>query len=167
MKTIIENNINKKQKTKQEIQKTIDIDFLKLCSNISNNSPDANTKVGCVIVKNNKILTTSCNNIINGAKINNERVNRPLKYIWLEHAERNAIYNASRKGISLDKATIYINWWPCVDCCRAIIQSGINRIVSEKPPDLDDKRWGEQFKHTFDLFKEAEVRIDYVKIIYT
>jgi len=55
------------------------------------------------------------------------------KYPYVEHAERNAIFNAARKGVSLDGAEIYIysekGYYPCDECTRAIIQSGIVRII--------------------------------------
>ena len=118
--------------------------------------------MGCIIVKNNEILSEACNDIINCAEITNERTTRPLKYVWIEHAERNAIYKAAKKGISLNNSTIYINWWPCVDCCRSVIQCGIKRIVAKDPPDINHPRWGEQFKHTYDLLRESNIEVSYM-----
>lgn len=55
------------------------------------------------------------------------------KYPYVEHAERNAIFNAARKGVALDGAEIYIyserGYYPCDECTRAIIQSGIKRVI--------------------------------------
>ena len=139
--------------------------MLQQCDIVSQNSRDANTKVGCVITRNDQILETGYNDLINNVVETPEKVTRPLKTIWIEHAERNAIYKAARKGLSLENSTIYLNWWPCVDCCRAIIQSGIIEIVSNNPPDLNDERWGEQFKHTLDLIKESGIKTTFVKKI--
>jgi dCMP deaminase len=54
-----------------------------------------------------------------------------VKYEWVEHGERNAIYNAARNGVSVRGATMYLNYAVecCCDCTRAIIQSGIKRVV--------------------------------------
>lgn len=139
--------------------------MLEQCDIVSKNSRDANTKVGCVITRNGQILETGYNDLINNVVETPEKVTRPLKTVWIEHAERNAIYKAARKGLSLENSTIYLNWWPCVDCCRAIIQSGIIEIVSNNPPDLNDERWGEQFKHTLDLVKESGIKTTFVKKI--
>jgi dCMP deaminase len=57
------------------------------------------------------------------------RHTRPNKYLWTEHAERNAIYNAASTGNILLGATLYVNGIPCADCARAIIQSGITKII--------------------------------------
>lgn len=55
------------------------------------------------------------------------------KYPYVEHAERNSIYNAARKGISLEGAVMSIysekGYYSCDECTRAIIQSGIKRVV--------------------------------------
>ena len=51
------------------------------------------------------------------------------KYLWVEHSERNAIYNAGRNGVSVIGCTLYVNWLPCEDCARAMIQSGISEVV--------------------------------------
>ncbi len=132
------------------------------CDIVSQNSRDANTKVGCVIIRNGTIIESGYNDLINKVVETPEKVTRPLKTIWIEHAERNAIYKAAKKGISLEDSTIYLNWWPCVDCCRAIIQCGIIEIVSNNPPDLNDERWGEQFKHTLELIKESGIKTTFV-----
>lgn len=61
---------------------------------------------------------------------------RPEKYQWVEHAERNAIYNAAREGVSLKGAKAYLNWEPvpCSECTRALIQAGIVEIIGPNIP---------------------------------
>ena len=51
------------------------------------------------------------------------------KYIWSCHAEQNAIFNAARIGIALKGCAIYVPWFPCVECTKAIIQSGITEVI--------------------------------------
>ena len=156
-------NMSLTQKDYKELLNKFHKQMLKQCETVSRNSRDANTKVGCVITRNGNIIESGFNDLINNVVETPERVSRPLKTIWVEHAERNAIYKAARKGISLENSTIYLNWWPCVDCCRAIIQSGIVEIVSDNPPDLNDERWGEQFKHTLDLIKESGIKTTFIE----
>jgi len=59
------------------------------------------------------------------------------KFFWIEHAERNAIYNAARTGVSLVGCTAYVNRFPCADCGRALIQSGIAQVVAPPIPSKD------------------------------
>jgi len=56
-----------------------------------------------------------------------ERLERPAKYLWLEHAERNAICNAARAGTATEACTIYVEIMPCMDCARAIVQAASRR----------------------------------------
>ena len=131
--------------------------MLTLCQQVAQDSPDSK-KVGCVITTpEDKVLVSACNDFVHGATQTPERLKRPTKYIWIEHAERNAIYKAAAAGIPLDGTTMYINWWPCIDCCRAIIQSGIKKIVSSNGPDFDHPRWGEQFRAAQQILDESDV----------
>lgn len=112
--------------------------FLSLASIVATRSKDPRTKVGAVIVKNNRVLSTG----YNGAPKNfpDEEVptssdtTLPLKdqkYSYICHAELNAIlnYNANR---DLDGATIYTTITPCHECAKLIAQSGITRAVYSK-----------------------------------
>jgi len=97
-------------------------------------SKDRSTKVGCLVLgPGNEPLSWGYNGFPRGADDNKEeRHERPLKYLWAEHAERNAIYNAARSGIKLLGSRMYVtSLCPCPDCARAIIQSGINKIYLE------------------------------------
>ena len=131
--------------------------LLGLCDTVAQQSPDS-TKVGCVITSSDgDILVTACNDFVHGAAHTEERLQRPMKYSWIEHAERNAIYAAAANGIPLDGTTMFINWWPCIDCCRGIIQSGIRKIVSSKGPDFDCPRWGSQFRVVQEMLDESGI----------
>lgn len=105
--------------------------FFNLIKVIKQKSKDPNTQVGCVIVgKNNQILSTGYNSFPCGINDNvDARKERPEKYLWIEHSERNAIYLAARSGTALEGATIYMEGIPCMDCARGIIQAGITRII--------------------------------------
>jgi len=112
--------------------------WIDVAQRVSEESKDRSTKVGCVIVSpDNTILSTGWNGFPRGVDDNDEaKHERPAKYDWTEHAERNAIFNAAREGIQLKNATAYLNWepYPCVPCMRALHQSGIVRIVGPNRP---------------------------------
>jgi dCMP deaminase len=94
--------------------------------------------VGAVIADDdNTVLATGYNGFPRGVDTDEEdRWERPAKYDWVEHAERNAIYNAARKGIKLLGSTMYLPFkaYPCAPCMRAIIQAGIKRLVCSDIP---------------------------------
>jgi dCMP deaminase len=138
--------------------------FIELATLAATRSKDRSTKVGCVIVgPDNEIRSTGYNGFPRG--INDdapERHERPAKYLWTEHAERNAIYNAARSGISLKGCRAFLPWFPCMDCARAIVQSGIVELIAYKP-DLKDQKWGREFVAAIEMFGEAGVSVRYVE----
>ena len=93
-----------------------------------------------------------------------ERLSRPDKYTWVEHAERNAIYTAARCGISLEGCTMYVDLMPCVDCARGIIQAGLREVVVSKSrmQTYSNLTYGEQNLLAASLLKEAEVLLRHV-----
>ena len=105
--------------------------FIGLCEHIASWSKDPSTQVGAVVANGrNKILSIGYNGFPIGVRDDiPQRFDRPQKYQWTEHAERNAIYSAAEEGISLKGSTLYCNYFPCSDCMRAVIQSGIIEIV--------------------------------------
>ena len=112
--------------------------WIDLAERISKESKDRSTKVGCVIVSaDNTILSTGWNGFPRGVNDDDAaKHERPAKYDWTEHSERNAVYNAAREGIKIKGATAYLNWepYPCVPCVRALHQAGIVRIVGPDRP---------------------------------
>lgn len=127
-------------------------------------SKDTSTKVGAVIVnERNTLLSLGWNGYPRGVDDSiAERQERPDKYRFTEHAERNAIYNAASTGTSLSGGKIYIPWFPCSDCARAIIQSGILTVVCKKPDAERDIRWIDDFNISNQMLKEAGINIEYV-----
>jgi dCMP deaminase len=126
-------------------------------------SKDPNTKVGAILLAPDsfQILSTGFNGICRGLKETEERWTRPLKYSWVAHAELNAIANAARSGVKIENSICIVTLFPCVECCKALIQSGIDTIISEQP-DLSNNRWGEDFKISLEMLQEAQVNIIYV-----
>ena len=127
-------------------------------------SKDKSHKVGCVIIdKDNRLVTQGYNGFPKGIDDNiEERHTRPLKYDYTEHAERNAIYNAARIGVSIKNCTLYTQLFPCVDCTRGIIQTGITTLVTHKP-DYTHHKYGEQWKRSMEMLKESGVEIRIIK----
>lgn len=140
--------------------------FVGLVDHISNWSKDRSSKVCAVIVSdNNAILSVGYNGFARGVDdTKEERYVRPIKYLYAEHAERNAIYNAAAHGISTRGTTMCMKWFPCADCARAIIQSGITTLVCEKPTEEDiNGRWGDHFKASLEMFDEVKMNMQYIE----
>ena len=132
---------------------------------VASKSKDPKTKIGAIIVKDKRIISTGYNGIPIG--VNDKipsRHERPEKYKWYEHGERNAIYSAARHGITLDKSILYTNAVPCADCARGIVQSGICAVYVHKQfNDMCELAQREQWKGhddvTYNLLSEAGIDI--------
>lgn len=81
---------------------------------------------------------------------------RPLKYQVVEHAERNAIFDAARHGVRTDGVTMVCPWAACADCARAIIQAGVKRLVRHQ---ADASSWDDSIQIGDNMMKQAGVEI--------
>ena len=141
--------------------------FLLIAENIKLKSKDKSTQIGAVIVgKNNEVLSTGYNSFPRG--LNDgiiERQERPEKYYWFEHAERNAIFNAARVGTPLDNSTIYLTSGPpCMDCARGIVNAGIKKVYCKTIDQCTTKNkdmWVESQNRTLQMFQECGVELIY------
>lgn len=89
---------------------------------------DPSTKHGCFCVGEDKsILSAGYNSPPKGSIDQNIPLTRPEKYIFMEHSERNSIYNAAKHGIKIDGSTFYITGRCCSECLRAMINSGAKK----------------------------------------
>ena len=99
----------------------------------SQRSKDPNTQVGaCIVDDQNRILSTGYNGFPQGCSDDDFPWNRDealgeTKYQFVVHAELNAILNA--RGKSLAGSKVYVALFPCNECAKAIIQSGISEVI--------------------------------------
>jgi dCMP deaminase len=138
--------------------------FIELLDSIAIKSKDR-TKTSAIIVgKENEIRSTGFNGFPRGVDESDlSKWEKPEKYFWAEHAERNAIYNAARMGTCINGCTIYVSHFPCVDCARAIIQSGIkNVIVSPKNLEAFKHKTSQYYEHesrTIEMFRQTKISL--------
>ena len=132
--------------TKSSIFKTMDIEvsysnniilskydkiYIKSVLELSKLSYCIKLQVGCIITKDNRIISNGYNGTLSKTDNNcEELVNDIFKTkISVFHAEENAIYNMLRNGISTVNCTLYCTHSPCIHCAKTIIGSGINKVV--------------------------------------
>ena len=138
--------------------------FINIAEQVKLKSKDRKTQIGVVVVgKDNEIVSTGYNSFPRGINDDiSERQERPEKYFWFEHAERNAIYNAARIGVSTLGTTMYMTCgMSCSDCARAIINSGVSKIVLRKGKGAKGDKWNESSIRSIQMFKEAGVIVEY------
>ena len=92
----------------------------------SSRSPCDRLKVGCVLVKNNRIISQGYNGFLPGAPHQSKVVNNHEQATV--HAEQNAITDCAKRGVSSDQCDAYITHYPCVNCMKILCASGIKNI---------------------------------------
>lgn len=102
--------------------------YMDIVIRVSQMSYSNRSKVGCVIVKDNNIISFGWNGTPNGFDNNCEDKNNTT-IPEVIHSEENAICKAARAGISIIESTMYLTLSPCFNCSKLIIQSGIRRVV--------------------------------------
>ena len=138
--------------------------FYNIAEQVKEKSKDERTKIGAVIVgKDKEIVSTGYNSFPRGIVDNRpERQERPEKYFWFEHAERNAIYNAARIGVSTEGCTMYLTCGvPCADCARGIINAGISRIFVMRGGGANSDKWKDSAERSLQMFEEAGVNVQW------
>jgi len=132
------------------------------------NSTDKSTQNGAFLIATESFfpvepLIFGCNHFPDGVIETPERWTRPLKYSFVEHAERDVIYKAARNGIGTDGLTMVVCWAACADCGRAIIEAGIKHVITHKVAEHDSPQWKESIAIADQMFKEAGIKVDRVE----
>lgn len=123
-------------------------------------STDPSSQNAALLVDpNGTIFVQAANYFPSGVEETPERWERPLKYSFVEHAERNAIYAAAADGFSTRGCTMYVPWFACADCARAIIQCGIVEVIGHDAPIHKSRQdWHKSVEVAEIMFKEAGVK---------
>lgn len=133
--------------------------FLALARVVAGWSRDPSTKVGAVAVRDRRVLGLAYNGLPVHVGDDPERLaNRELRLSMTVHAEANVIAFASRHGVCLAGATVYV--WPlmtCSQCAAQLIQAGINKVVV--PNVVEPQRWQDSFAAAKQMLAEAGVAV--------
>ena len=124
-----------------------------------NHSNDPSTQNAALLTDDGSgIIAMECNNIPKKVIDKDERWERPDKYHYVEHAERNVLYKAIKMGMATQGLTMYCPWYSCSDCARAIIQCGIKRVIGHKEYfDRTPDRWKESCGIGIEMMQEAGI----------
>jgi dCMP deaminase len=141
--------------------------WVKLAHEVASWSKDA-TQVGAVIVDQNRNPRGfGYNGIPRGLDDTDvQRHQKPIKNWMFEHAERNVLYACARNGISCDGCILVTTHFPCCDCTRGIIQSGITHVVVDQacmdPHSYFYQKWSEQITVSKHMLEEAGISVTLV-----
>lgn len=139
--------------------------FMRHAYLISSKSKDKRTKIGAVIVRDKHVISEGYNGMPIGVNDDlPERHERPEKYFWFEHGERNAVFSCARFGISCLGGVMYTQGIPCADCSRAVIQGGLSEVVVHAQWQSWEKqfgweKWIQSAERSKKMFEEAGIKI--------
>ena len=129
--------------------------FMSMALLISIRSSCHRLHVGCIIVKNNRVISAGYNGFISGLPHNS--VVRDGHEQNTVHAEQNAIVDAARRGVSLEGSTAYVTHYPCIVCSKLLIAAGIKKIIYHRDYKNDDL--------VYDLFHQSHIDVNKFKEI--
>ena len=137
--------------------------FMGIAKLVRERSEDPCCKVGACIVKDNKIISTG----YNGMPSRSEHGIYPWtkgdtdptknKYFYVVHAELNAILNSEK---SLKGATLYVTKFPCNECAKAIIQSGISKVIFTDDISLEKLQKDDEFSATYNMLMNSYIVVN-------
>lgn len=144
--------------------------FVELAMLVKEKSKDPSSKIGAVLVgEDNSIISTGFNGFPRGIDESiAARWERPLKYEFVSHAERNAIDNAARLGMRVKGSRLYLVGFgpptaPCTECAKTIIQAGVSEVIGAPyKPARDD--WMDSLNFSVRLLEEAGVKFREYKL---
>ena len=132
--------------------------FMQIADVVSSRSTCNRKKVGAVITKERRIVSTGYNGAPHGlphcSEVGCQMVNDHC--VRTTHAEQNAVIQCALHGVSSNNATVYSTASPCLICAKILVNAGIKRVVFKE-------KYGE--KEALELFDAAGVEVDYVETV--
>src|SRR5271169_1152043 len=111
-------------------------------------SPNRVRRVGAVLVAGDGTEIAACNTFPAGVRDLEERHEGDGRFVWMEHAERGAIFEAARRGIATAGGRLATTFFPCIDCAPAFV----------------DPVWGASFERSQVILREGGVEVRIVDI---
>jgi len=136
---------------------------MKLALLAATRSPNRVRQVGAVLMARDGTEIAACNTFPSGVRDLPDRHDGDGRFVWMEHAERRVIFEAARRGVATAGGHLTSTFFPCIDCARAIVDSGIVCLDAPSPA-FDDPVWGASFARSEIILKEGGVEIRIVEV---
>ncbi|MDM8548694.1 dCMP deaminase family protein [Desulfobacterales bacterium HSG2] len=152
--------------------------FMIIAKIVSTRSTCNSRPIGCVVVRDKQILSTGYNGAVPGAphcidrkdnqgnpfcfrRVQGVPEHKKQEYCVGSHAEKNAVAQAAREGISVKGSAIYVTVSPCFDCMKMLAVAQVRHVYFEIPYESEDKArdqfWQQQGKEMFKTFEQLVV----------
>ena len=108
-------------------------------------------QVGCILVKDNRIISQGYNGFLLGHPHESIVINN--HEIATIHAEQNAIIDCAKRGVNCNNSTAYITHFPCINCLKILVQAGIEKIY-----------YIHDYKNDYENIKKLNINIPIIKL---
>ena len=108
-------------------------------------------QVGCILVKDNRIISQGYNGFLSGHPHTSVVENN--HEISTIHAEQNAIIDCAKRGVNCNNSIAYITHFPCINCIKLLIQAGIEKIY-----------YIEDYKNNYELMQKLKINIPIIQL---
>lgn len=134
------------------------VEWLRYAYKVALNSPDTSTQNGGVALDffGNK-LGEGCNTFTRGMEVTPDLLERPKKYAYIEHAERNTLFDCFA-GTGEVPYYLVVAWAACADCARAIVQCGVHTLIRHDRAD-ETNRWNQSIEDGDAILQASGIEI--------
>lgn len=134
--------------------------WLKKCYDYAKKSNHPSTHNAALLIDKDDVILRGTNILPLGVKNIKKRFEGNNKHIYPNHAERDVIYKAARKGIATKGLTMAMPWLPCIPCADAIITAGIRKLIIHRQMiERTDEKWKDELQDAAQIMAEAGIRI--------
>ena len=134
--------------------------FLLECYKHAETSRHPTTHNAALLTRDEEILLRGANNLPPGVRETPERLQGDNRHMFPNHAERDVLYKAAREGIPTNGCTMYMPWFPCINCANGVITAGIEHLIVHKNMiDRTRESWRKELNEAVEILKEAGVRV--------
>lgn len=134
--------------------------LLRRCYEAARVSQHPSTHNAALLLSGEQVVVEGINNLPPGVSNVDARFEGPNKHVFLNHAERDAIYRAARQGIRTEGLTMVMPWLPCIPCANAVVTSGISLLITHRQMSERTKaKWQAELALGVQVLSEGGVRI--------
>lgn len=136
--------------------------FKQICETTAKRSCCSRLKVGCILVKDNRIISQGYNGYLPGFP--HESIVKDNHEVATVHAEQNTIIDCAKRGVSCQDCEAYITHFPCLTCTKMLLAAGVKKIYYINDYKNDDTIYNFLIPETYHINCSKHATVEIIKI---
>ena len=136
--------------------------FKQICETTAKRSCCSRLKVGCILVKDNRIISQGYNGYLPGFP--HESIIKDGHEVATVHAEQNTIIDCAKRGVSCEGCEAYITHFPCLTCTKMLLAAGVKKIYYINDYNNDSTVYNFIIPETYYVHCSKHAKVQIVKI---